>query len=132
MEINEEVKVKMLQYLESLESVMKSGTDFVADQMPLVLQEYIVYNRCYSTVVVVMSIIMIIIAYKMFDNGLKLGSTNARDLELYAIAYIMFGAIFGIVSFIIFCHNFDTMLKSWAAPRLLVLTQISELVKAIK
>lgn len=132
MELNEDVKIKMLQYLNSLEVVMKSGTDFVADQMPLVLQEYIMYNRCYSTTAIVMSIVIAIIAYKSFNKGLRTISENARNTEPYMIAFILLGLIGGIAAFIIFCHNFDTMMKSWTAPRILVLEQISQLINRMK
>jgi hypothetical protein len=132
MELNEDVKLKMLQYLNSLEGVVKSGTDFVADQMPLVLQEYIMYNRCYSTFAIVMSIVLAVIAYKSFSRGMQTIAEDKRNTEPYMVSFTVFGMAAGILGLIIFCHNFDMMMKSWTAPRILVLEQISELIKGMK
>lgn len=42
--MNPEIQQHLISYLDKLEVLAKQGADFAADQIPLVLQEYILYR----------------------------------------------------------------------------------------
>jgi hypothetical protein len=43
-EVNEEVKSRMLEYLQQFESGVKSAAEFSAEQAPLVVQEFLAWE----------------------------------------------------------------------------------------
>lgn len=60
--MNQELKLKLLEYMSKLEAAVQTSGDFVAEQVPLVVQEYVAYQRGTSTVVVVFGLIALLLA----------------------------------------------------------------------
>lgn len=125
-EINEEVKDRIIQYLTSLESVIKSSGDFVVEQTPIVIQEYITYNRAYSTSAFIVGVILIISGIISANNGIKIG---IKEENPRCIPFILLGVISIFIGAVWSSSNFDNMLKSWTAPRVLVIEEINSLIK---
>ncbi len=127
--MNEELKAKLLTYLAHLEGAVKGTGDFVAEQAPLVVQEYILYMRVSTTlplVVLVINLLFVLI------NIRWLCRTPMQDLEtgpprlFVALGHAILMLVVGPV---VAGRNLDHCIKAWAAPRILVLDYIKEQIK---
>lgn len=123
--MNEEIKQKLITYLQHLESAVTSTGDFVAEQAPLVVQEYVLYSRVYSTIPVVIALVLmctlaINIRWFIKTDITKEGG-EAETIVRGAIGFLCF--LFGPITL---SNNLDKCIKSWCAPRILVIDYIKE------
>lgn len=125
MEINEEIKQKMVEYLQTFENGVKKAGEFSAEQAPLVVQEFLAWEfwshfagavLCLFTLLTIGVVLWKIMkATKPFDElrfaGCLIGGMSSVGL---AIGLMVNSYCAGKVA---------------VAPRIVVLEKISELVK---
>lgn len=123
MEINEEVKQKMIEYLQSFEAGIKKAGEFSAEQAPLVVQEFlrweIVRNGAFA---VATGLLMLVVLATAVRYHFKVEGEEKAFVWLFAaIPLVAFGIGFGASA--------EKAGKAWLAPRIVVLEKISTLVQ---
>lgn len=121
--MNEELKAKLLTYLAHLEGAVKGG-DFVAEQAPLVVQEYVLYMRVYSTLGMLLAGLFFALVFSILRWLSKAPEKGDAGDAAFA-----FGCIFLVLGILTTAANVSTCIKSYVAPRILVLDYIKEQVQ---
>ncbi len=125
--MNEELKAKLLTYLAHLEGAVKGTGDFVAEQAPLVVQEYVLYMRVSSTLGMLLAGLFFALVFSILRWVSK---APEKDIKGDAgDAAFAFGCIFLSLGILTAAGNISTCIKSYVAPRILVLDYIKEQVK---
>ena len=128
--MDEEIKKKMLSYIEVMEGVVKQGTDFASDQIPLALQEYVAYSRVCSTLYVCIGLLAFAAGLFFSAKVFKKESWPYHQEFPCGIAFIALAAILlALATPCLLNKNFDTAVKSWVAPRVLILDKLNEMGK---
>jgi len=122
-EVNEEIKTKMIDYLQTFEAGVKKAGEFSAEQAPLVVQEFlhweVVRNSCFGVIAAILTLVVLATAIRYH---FKLdGEDKVFVWLLVAVPLVMFGVGCGTC--------FERAGKAYCAPRIVVLEKISDLVK---
>ncbi len=125
--MNEELKAKLLTYLAHLEGAVKGTGDFVAEQAPLVVQEYVLYMRVTSTLGMILAgfffaIVLLVLRWFAKASEKDLQGDAGSGAFVIMLAALVFG-LFATTA------NISTCIKSYVAPRILVLDYIKEQIK---
>lgn len=129
--MDEELKQKLSEYLDQLESGIQQAGGFVIDEVPLVVKEYLnweIYSYGFSAVV---SLIVAILFSVFFIKLLKyLNTTDEIDTDCgpYVLCWILSGFI-TIISLVTCVSNTYSMIKPIVAPRVVIIEKISELTR---
>jgi len=123
-EINEEIKTKMVEYLQTFEAGVKKAGEFSAEQAPLVVQEFLAWeitrNGLGALALGLLLLITFVIAIQVHRKAED--ADNKMFVWLFAaIPLVFFGVGFGACA--------EKAGKAHIAPRIVVLEKISELVK---
>ena len=123
MEINEEIKQKMIEYLQSFEAGIKKAGEFSAEQAPLVVQEFLrwelISNALFGITTGVLFVIFLIVALRY----------HFKTEGEFKIFVWLFAAIPLVFSFVGSAAGFEASGKAYFAPRIVVLEKIATLVK---
>jgi len=125
MEINEEIKQKMIQYLQSFEAGIKKAGDFSAEQAPLVVQEYLAWefwSHFAGAVVCLVTVLTIaVVLWKIFKS--------TKPFDELRFAGCLIGGMCSVGLIIGLMVNSYCAGKVAVAPRIVVLEKIATLVK---
>jgi hypothetical protein len=123
MEINEEVKQKMIEYLQSFEAGIKKAGEFSAEQAPLVVQEFLRWEIvCNGAFAVAAGMLLIVFLAAAIRYHFKVDGEEKVFVWLVAsVPLVAFGIGFGTCA--------ERAGKAWLAPRIVVLEKISTLVQ---
>lgn len=129
--MDDQVKQHLMSYLDKLESAVQKGADIAAEQLPLALQEYIAYCRIDSTVGLATALIFLSGGLLMTRKGVKgLPEMMERDSSSpVPLVFSLVGAILAFGGLIAASANYSVCIKSWVAPRVLLLEKVNELRK---
>jgi hypothetical protein len=123
-EINEEIKTKVVEYLQNFEAGVKKASEFSAEQAPLVVREFLAWeiarNSLFAIVLGAALLTVLVVAYRLQSK------TDDPELKVIlwlcaAVPLVGFGIGFGTCA--------EDAGKAYLAPRIVVLEKISELVK---
>lgn len=129
--MNPEIQQHLISYIEKLEGLAKQGADFAADQIPLVLQEYILYSRAASSWKVLVGLLLSLTGFvcaRYCLRYLKNNTIEAMSPEKILPQAAM-AVIFSIIGMFTTCHTADACIKAWTAPRVLLIEKLNELRK---
>jgi len=129
----EQLQAKLLEYLTALEAGIKQGGDFVAEQTPLVVQEFLAWMFAEAVIYAVVSFIVFVIALRL----LKLLWVHTADFHHedreFCRAFGTFGlSVVAILSCGVAVHQSTRAIKVSVAPRVVVLEKSAELIKEIR
>lgn len=123
---DEALKAQLARYLEQLEAGVKTGGDFVAQQVPDIVHQMIVFNMAQAIVYAVAAVtVMIFCQWSL--RALVRTQKNWDDFAWSVAAGLSGSGL--VVSVIVFFMNVQTILKCWLAPKYYVLEQIMAMVK---
>ena len=125
--MNDELKQKMVEYLEQLESGLKTAADFSAEQAPLVVQEYLNWmflnslagGVCCGLAALVLSFA----ATKVVQHMLSENDTEGACIGGFVLGAFAVFASAGSIGQLLFAA------KVCIAPRVVILEKISELLR---
>lgn len=125
--MNDEIKRRLLAYLDKFEGSVDKAVDFTAEQMPLYLTELCQYTIVHSIMVtaafaalaLVVWLFMIVLVFKEKDGD------RVEDL---AIGHLFFAILMFIPTAMVVDIASDGV-KAYFAPRVFVVDKITELVK---
>jgi len=130
MELNEKLQDSATKILTWVEAGVEKGGDFVAEQTPLVAQEYITLMRFQSMFYCLLSVLALLCFATIIYKILRWYSANngPEDRNGEPVVFSVFVCGIAQALFVAaFCSNFPTCLKAWVAPRVLLLEKLSDL-----
>lgn len=122
-ELKQEALKRLVEYLGTAEQLVKSGGDFAAEQMPLLVQEMIAWGLWSATARLAFSVIAFVVGVCLIRRGAK--DPNA-DLGPPLIGL---GLFVGVLGFIGTVFETQSVIKVTAAPRIYVLEQLKDFVQ---
>lgn len=125
MEINEEIKQKMVEYLQTFEAGVKKAGEFSAEQAPLVVQEFLAWefwSHAVGAVVCGVAIIVIALVIRKIWN-------ITESFDELRFGGSLFGGMACVGLMVGLCCNSYYAGKVAVAPRIVVLEKIATLVK---
>lgn len=117
-EVNPEIQKELLAWLTGVRELAAQGKDFVLAQAPLVVREAIAYGRAVETWYVVISLIGLVVCYRV---ALKVHRSD--DHEMLPLPII--GCIAALTGL---CLNVPDMLMAWFAPRIYLINWLMDMV----
>lgn len=105
---------------------IKSAEEFAIEQAPLVIQEF--YHWCFWSHLFLLLIgaTGLLVFYKSF----KWGYDNYVDSDAdFPMGVEIISGVFWLASLTMFIHNLYGLIKVWVAPRVYLITYISEMIK---
>jgi hypothetical protein len=137
--MNEQLKEQLVKFLGAILTGIEKGADFAIEQAPLVVQEYVAWQRVTTTVWLLVGAILIVAALRVtFWRALpailelcrqareKHNSVPESAYVPHGVALALSGVGF-IVGAIATAENLTYCLKAWFAPRILVIEWIKSL-----
>jgi hypothetical protein len=124
-EINEEIKQKMVEYLQSFEAGMKKAGEFSAEQAPLVVQEFLAWEFWSAFAAF---LICSIIAVATIGTCIWWWRSSKEETEFKALICLIPVLLCLFLQIPIWTSAYSAG-KVAVAPRIVVLEKISELVK---
>ena len=123
------MKEELLKNLVDIFEYVKQGADFVKEQAPLFIQEFITYKIWIYSFWVTISFIFSIICIVIFKKNYKIlkdGSSYNDEINfaMFPISILLF-----IVFFIVFCCCVEELIKVYFAPRYFLVDKILSLGK---
>jgi len=130
-EFKSQLKIKILEYLTSLESTVTNTVDFAKEQLPLIVQEYISYCRCSYTLTLLFCSFcltaILVYNYKLISSIIK--GTFYIDSD-FKVGFLVISSVLSMILSIFFgikVHdNTDKTIKAWIAPRVLIIDYVRE------
>lgn len=146
--MEEQLKEKGIQYLSNMLDNLQKGSDFVVEQTPLVVQEYLTWNLWEYALYSVAFLIPIIIIWSLY----RFWWNRIKDVELPKVGkYLSYGhtefdqgdrtalrwvwiSINWALTVLFLCVSFAHMLgavKIWLAPRVFLIEKLSYFLKSV-
>jgi hypothetical protein len=128
--MKEELQLKLVEILTQLQDAVKTGADFAIEQLPDIVQQYIIFGRVFNTVTAVFGIGLLIGSYYLFRAALK---EVKKDLYHQQDGVIIGGWLGGgtcsFVGVALIFANIKNLILVWFAPKIWLLFEISRLIK---
>lgn len=123
MEINEEIKTKMVEYLQTFEAGVRKAGEFSAEQAPLVVQEFLAWEITRNGSFAILLAVLLLVC-------LSVSVCTHRRLEGEDRAFLWLFAAVPLIAFsVAMVSCAERAGKAYLAPRIVVLEKISELVQ---
>lgn len=138
--MDEDLKKALLDTLNDARSAAEQGKDFVLEQAPRVVQEYIAYMRIESTILsalLALWVVAVLVAWVVVFRRGPYWSANATGESTPSAGDYAF--VRGLGSFLAICFlimggllggkSVSTCIKAWVAPRVLIIEKAADLIK---
>jgi hypothetical protein len=128
--MNDELKEKLMHYLETIEKGVNQGADFVAEQAPLYVQEFLAWEfwqHCISAIAFALAIIVILALGWNFSAMMKNSKNReANDMRLAPLvaSLLLAGILLPILIF-----EVKQALKVELAPRVVIVESLRKAMK---
>lgn len=126
--MNEELQKQLADYLASIASAAKAGSQFAIEQAPLVVQEKIAYGRAAETFQLVLFIAAAYIGYRISRWGFAADRDGFSD---GGIAAGFVGCASAVIFSIIAAFQVFFVAQVWLAPRLYVIEWATDLLSKV-
>lgn len=117
-----ELQKQLAEYLKALMDVGAKAGGFAADQLPLIVQEKILYGRVSETLQLLMFMAIVYASYR----GVRWGARTDRFDEFGVVAAIISGIV-GVLFLIFTMIQTTYVAMVWLAPRLYIIEWASKL-----
>lgn len=123
--MDEEIRSRVISYLDTIEKTVADSATFAADQAPEVVNEMILVGRIGSTsmVSIAFAVMCLPIIFYLVGRKCELGDRG----DCLGVSAIV-GILTTIIGGIILSESLRPCLTSWFAPRLYVLEEIARMV----
>lgn len=123
------MKEELLKNLSGILDYVKQGADFIKEQAPLFIQEFITYKMWTYSFWIIMSIVVSIICVFVFKKSHKrFEDSSSYEAEQYfmlmGVSLLIIGAML-----IPFCYCTTELIKLYFAPRYFLMEHLLSLVK---
>lgn len=135
--MNDELKQKLLHYLDVLEEGASKGGEFIAEQAPETVRQWITFSIVERAVLCSFGAVLIFLGCRYGKRlfvaapswvSEKSYSAHADKAFLRVIVCVA-GAAFCIAGTIMFMVNLNGLILAWLAPNVFIIRELSALVK---
>ena len=127
--MNEQLQEQMAQILEVVKTSVTQTSGFVIEQMPLIVQELLLYKRISYTMGFITPLLIIILVVFIWKKYILTNKKVMRKGEDFN-GLIFLTAIMVIPSIMVMFINFLNMIRVWVAPRVFLIEYVSGLIKS--
>ena len=128
--MNEELKARMLKYLDTLESVTKAGADTAAEQLPELAQQFVMWKLWSSLACVVSCSAMLFLLWRLAVKHCIPRAMKTSDPEFVMFIGSLPFLVVSVPACVGLCSCMMTFIKALVAPKLLVLEELAKLIGA--
>lgn len=132
--MKDELQLKLVEIISAIHHAVSKTGEFVAEQLPDIAQQYVVYGRVISAVgfiaLLCLSAACFSLAWWAYHNPWfdRWGSSYHKPERSESnIAVIIFGAIIGTLSIMVSFLSFNYMV--WVAPKVWLIKELASLIK---
>jgi hypothetical protein len=126
--MNEDVQKKLMDYLESLESVANKTGDFAIEQAPLVAKEIItweLWSHAFGALSALAVIALcVLVSKRLYKNATKDGCDIMDSPIAPPLIFVM--SIIGAIASFAFVFDVSKVIKTQVAPRLIIIEKLAE------
>ena len=128
--MDEDLKARMIQYLDSLEDGIGKAVDFTAEQTPQVIEELIQYTLAISCIKAGFGCLAVMAILVAFCIAWRVSSKcdNEGMWSIRAVAGFIGGLLSVMITDVIILNHVSIALKCWLAPRVFVLEYLRDLI----
>ena len=133
--MNEELKIKLLSYLNNLENIAEATSEFAKEQSPLIVQElleWIFWSNVLHSFYIIFPIVFILTAKRRFLRIKRLEKDITYSDGIYSIlSPIIYFSVFGIISVAILINSISSIemaIKVKVAPRIVLIESLKKLI----
>lgn len=130
--MNEELKGRLVKWLDTVEGSVAEAVDFSKEQVPQVIEELISYTIVANAVYIVVWLIPVVVTIMAVLHFRQLLKTRPEVLDDECPPVSLFVAVIAGVLSLLTCiiplRCVDELLKAWLAPRVFILEYIADLV----
>jgi hypothetical protein len=126
--MNEQLQKQLAEYLAALSATVKSGSDFVLEQAPLLVQEKVVYGRVIETALLIAGVGAVCFAVWVFKKGWTYEADSYMDDTRLMLTIP--AVIGGVVATIATVTQMSAVAMVWFAPRLYILEWVVGMVRS--
>lgn len=129
--MNEQLQVKLVEILSQIQTAVKAAGDFTLEQLPDVVQQFVMYGRANYTFFISLAVILIIVSLFLIIKKAIYG----KQIGAYAswsdnrVASIISGISIGFVGFCMLFVNIGNFFMVWFAPKIWLIKEIAILLK---
>lgn len=134
--MNEELTHQLTLLISNLNSALVAGGHLIVENLPPALESYVMYGRIFSTVIVVMALIILIASAYSLVSGIRRQVREeeaAQAAHSYApsstIVFVsIFAGVFGsLIGLMVVASNLGALILVWAAPQVWLIRQAAHL-----
>ncbi len=128
--MNDEIKERLIRYLDSVEGKVEKAIDFTSDQVPLYVQELCQYGAVSNLIVVgfcLIALILIVVAFAV-ANFLARKCDLVDRGGVAAVSFVIAAGVAGFISLAMIDAGREAY-KAAYCPRVYVVEQIGKLTK---
>lgn len=123
------MKEELLKNLADIFEYVKQGTEFVKEQAPLFIQEFITYKIWTYSFWIVISVVFSIICIVVLKKNYKILKDGSSHNDETNFAMFIFSFLLFIVFFIVFCRCMEGLMEAYFAPRYFLVDSLLSLGK---
>lgn len=132
--MNEQLQLKLVEILSSIQSATKTAGDFAMEQLPDIAMQYVMYGRVMTTAssgfLLLIAIALFSLAFWAYKNPWNISDLRCEKHRersdsngVVIVLGSIFGSLFGIIAF----YSFDWMV--WIAPKAWLLKELATFVR---
>lgn len=124
--MNEQLQAKLIEILSAIQAGAKATGDFAMAQLPDIAQSYVMYGRAYLTIMVMLPLMFLIIAW---PNYIRKVYPKFKDTPDAVVLVGMAMVILSTVSLGTFAACISEFLMVWFAPKVWLIKEIANLIR---
>jgi hypothetical protein len=125
--MDEQLKTKLIGYLDTIESKVQAGHEFVAAEAPLAVQEWLRWMAVESGVYAVLCMITAVLCQWLVRKFYRDANKLPEDQQMPYFFGICVCLIFGLISVPVAIESSVRCAKVIIAPRVVVIEKVAEL-----
>lgn len=133
--MDDAVKQQLVKFLETLNTGVEKGGDFVLEQAPLVAQEIVTYGRAWNTgLAIVLAITpLVILLFALRYARRVLAWTEGNCDRQFGVFFPMVFVAVGMAGMLIgACCECEKACRAWFMPRVYLVQEVAQLIKDVK
>jgi hypothetical protein len=125
--MDEQLKAKLVGYLDTIESKVKAGNDFVAAEAPLAVQEWLTWMAWESGIYAAACLVTVLVGVFTFRKLFRKWPASNHITELPLVCGMLACVTVGTITLIFGVVHGMQCAKVIVAPRVVVIEKVSEL-----
>ena len=122
-----ELEPKLVEVIGQLQGAVMKASDFAIQQLPDVVQSYILYGRISSLVTLMLELAILYGCWRLYKLPVKESSYGGGD-DVVAILKTMFSGTVGVITLFLTLFSIQETVLVWAAPKIWLIKELGKLI----